>query len=856
MNNQQLKKLHEMRQLNEQIQSKEKELNDLEKQINHLSKKVGKNKLSEENEDLKIISKINKEDINNYKNQIKELESKTKSNEEKISKIKSENEQLKRGRNNQAQNQKIQNNNSINNIRDLSHSLGINLMEICDDDEIGNNIYEQKEQNEKNRENIRAKDLEEIQNKKFNYEIKFIELKEKCNKFYQEMNGLTTLIDNYKTFLNETNQKMNDYHERLNISIRNVNNGVNNEGNRNLEDIYLQIDNISISLVELDEILFNIKKIFGDNIENLLKEVRENLLIIDQKNYNDENHLNSIIKKISHNIEEVQNVIFIFEENKNNFDDKNKIVEKRVDDLRKNIELIDRRRRENRSIINNPNDDYNNNDNNRIGNNGEFEPSQSFLFKEKDLSEFYSSRFVFKRREEDMIEDYIDEPQLIRKNWHEICYIYDDYDIHDIYYEIKAVGLSRNSFFPECSHGFNYSKDIEIDSLTLNEAPIRYSQHSHSIKFKINLYNSQIAKVHIIYKEYINNNILSNQEREHRKLYRTDYYGIHKSLQGQMAKFSLILKGNFDIVNFKNYFLIRNKKNLNEKEYFWGGVVPYEGKMTLITLSKSKAVWAFSVSLTIRSNYNLNRTAINVPIEFIGGNNEILNIKYSSPQTRDIILDQENRKYIIKYRNVHNNIGEFIIEGQLENKTSGEWQVDLTDDEIERKIPEEDKLCKPQLRNIAKQIIEDFDKKNKNNEFEFLDYMKIALWVKENIEYDLNYSGRHEMTAIDIYNMRVGVCHHFTKLSNALLYSLGYKVIYIGGYACTNSKEFNTDSGHAWSLIKVNNKWYPFDSTWGIVSGKLPITHIFSCFFNKGWSMRGSDNAQFDKSIAKGKFIA
>ena len=362
-------------------------------------------------------------------------------------------------------------------------------------------------------------------------------------------------------------------------------------------------------------------------------------------------------------------------------------------------------------------------------------PWYSFLFKEKDLSDFYSSRYVFKGREEDMIENYIDEPQLIRKNWHEICYVYDDYDIHDIYYDIKAVGLSGNSFFPLCSQGFNYNKDIEIDSLTSNGEPASFSQYGHSITFKIDLHNSQIAKVHIIYKEYMNDNILSNQEREHRQIYRTEYYGIHKSLQGQMAKFSLILKGNFDIVNFKNYFLIRNKKNLNEKEYFWGGVVPYEGKMTLITLSKRKAVWEYSVTLTIRSNYNLNRTALAVPIEFIGGNNEIINIKYSSPQTRDILLDQENRQYVIKYRNVHNNIGEFTIEGQLENKSSGEWEVDLTDDEIERKIPGEDKLCKPQLRKIAKKIIEEFDKENKNTEFEFLDYMKIALWVKENIKY-------------------------------------------------------------------------------------------------------------------------
>ena len=433
---------------------------------------------------------------------------------------------------------------------------------------------------------------------------------------------------------------------------------------------------------------------------------------------------------------------------------------------------------------------------------------------------------------------------------------YDDYDIHDIYYDIKAVGLSQHSSFPLCSHGFNYDKDVEIDSLTMNGAPITYSHSGHSINFQINLRNLQTAKIHVTYKEYTDNNSLSHQEREHRKIYRTDNYGISPSLYGQMAKFSLILKGNFDIVNFSNYFLIRNRKNLNEKEYFWGGVVPFFGKKTLITLSKNRAVWTISSSIKIQSNYNLNSTEMTAPIEFIGGNNEIMNIKYSSPQTRDITLDQENRKYIIKYNNVHNNVGEFTIEGQLENKTSGEWQVDLTNDEIEKQIPEEDKLCKPQLKTIAKKIIEDFDRHNKNTDFQFLDFMKIALWVKKNIKYDLNYSGRHEMTAIDIYNMRVGVCHHFTKLSNALLYSLGYQVIYIAGYACTNSSEFNSDSGHAWSLIKINNRWYPFDSTWGIVSGKLPITHIFGCFSNKGWTMSGGDHAEFDRPNARRKFIA
>ena len=98
MNIQQLENLYKMRQLCEQIQSKEKELKDFDKSIDDLSKRehiYENNKLSEEHKDLK-------KNITNYKNQIKDLESKIKSNEEIISKLRSENEQLKRGRNHQS----------------------------------------------------------------------------------------------------------------------------------------------------------------------------------------------------------------------------------------------------------------------------------------------------------------------------------------------------------------------------------------------------------------------------------------------------------------------------------------------------------------------------------------------------------------------------------------------------------------------------------------------------------------------------------------------------------------------------------------------------------------------------------
>ena len=279
-----------------------------------------------------------------------------------------------------------------------------------------------------------------------------------------------------------------------------------------------------------------------------------------------------------------------------------------------------------------------------------------------------------------------------------------------------------------------------------------------------------------------------------------------------------------------------------------GGVVPNEGKQTYIRLSKTQANWSFRITGTIRSNNYIKNTILYCPMEFIGGNNEIIKINVKSNQTKNIRLNEEKRLYIFKYENINEKEADYIFEGELKNRCKGEWIVDLTDEEIEEQIPAEDKLCRIQLENIAREIIKEFDKNNENTEYEFLDYMKIALWVKKNIKYNLNYAGRGDLTAIDIYNLKLGVCEHFTRLSNALLYSLGYIVIYVGGYL-VDRKELNKGINHAWSIIKVNNKWYPFDSTNGIISGKLPISHIFSYFFYRPIRIKGSDHIKFDDNI-------
>ena len=271
--------------------------------------------------------------------------------------------------------------------------------------------------------------------------------------------------------------------------------------------------------------------------------------------------------------------------------------------------------------------------------------------------------------------------------------------------------------------------------------------------------------------------------------------------------------------------------------------------------SKKEATWTFTFSSKFHSTSYLTDVEYTLPIILIGGNNEIININPSSPQSTNIIIDQENRNYIAEYHNTRYKEAEFIITGKFKNKCKGEWLIDLTDEEVDRLMPEEDKLCKSQLESIAHRIIEEFDREYKNSDFEYLDFMKIGLWCYKNIKYDYNYVGRTEYNAVDIYNMRKGVCHHFTKLSNALLYSLGYKVLYITGYCIKKNKTFSYDGLHAWSLIKLDDKWYPFDSTWGIVTGKLHLGHIFAYFIEGSRRLSGCYGITFDPQKINGILI-
>ena len=189
------------------------------------------------------------------------------------------------------------------------------------------------------------------------------------------------------------------------------------------------------------------------------------------------------------------------------------------------------------------------------------------------------------------------------------------------------------------------------------------------------------------------------------------------------------------------------------------------------------------------------------------------------------------------------------------NRCTGEWNCDLTDEEIEKEIPHDYRKNKDIFRKKAEKIIEEYNLEHKDDIIQITDFAKIGKWIKNNIKYDEDYIGKNDITASETLYNKKGVCDHFTKLYNAFIYSLGYQCIYISGYVIDKRDIFEKEDYHCWTLIKVEGKWLPFDVTWGIFSGKLPISHIFQSYFSRSVHTSSIDNIKIMKGKTNGNFI-
>jgi transglutaminase-like putative cysteine protease len=117
------------------------------------------------------------------------------------------------------------------------------------------------------------------------------------------------------------------------------------------------------------------------------------------------------------------------------------------------------------------------------------------------------------------------------------------------------------------------------------------------------------------------------------------------------------------------------------------------------------------------------------------------------------------------------------------------------------------------IKTIAEQII--------NNKAYYPgkeNYYKLGRFVNNYMTYDLRYAGMY-LTPKEIYNLKAGVCEHFTILYNEMLNSIGIKTLYVSGWAFSNNETSgNKDTmSHAWTVALIDGNWIELDATWGLL---------------------------------------
>lgn len=105
---------------------------------------------------------------------------------------------------------------------------------------------------------------------------------------------------------------------------------------------------------------------------------------------------------------------------------------------------------------------------------------------------------------------------------------------------------------------------------------------------------------------------------------------------------------------------------------------------------------------------------------------------------------------------------------------------------------------------------------------------KMATWVKENVEYDLNtVTAEATQKASWVLDNKYGVCDEITALFMALCRSIGIPARFISGVSYTNDPQFEENWGpHGWAEVYLpGHGWVPFDVTYGEL-GWIDPSHI------------------------------
>ena len=563
--------------------------------------KFYKNMLVENHQLLKNLQK-NVLSIRGYNNQLNDMQKKLLENKNIIQSLYQENQNLK-----MRKQQKINPNipgKKIKGASDLRQSFGFNLKKP--EHKLNPNLNQNVINEEDNEDDgplspeMKKVEFEKLLKQKEDSLQKFKHYHQKIISFSKELNALKTYNVNYSNYINSINNQIRAFNQQTRVSV---------VGEAQFNFYNLTAGKIKQLTQEVENANFTIRQV-SDNIHSLkiktlkkAENIIQNIIIKfnEIKNNKKLNYyfLSIRMDSIVNSLDDLVKIVSVLQQSISSIHAQRKQIEKYINNLKINMQKFMQSyqegkkqmnnairktlRKTGKAIFNSINKSIKNekdDDNDELYDKIDEEPENegevdddllrgSTLIGINDFGkniELFKSKILFQDKNIQE-ENKIREAKILRKNWHEICYIYDDYDMHDVNFEIKAVGLGPFSFFNSCSIGFYMGKDIEILNLEINGKKSKFTYADYCLDMNITLKNLQTAKIYLKYKETPKFSRMTNSEKLKYPFFRQEYYGLSQALSGQMAKFSLILKGSFEIISFKDNFFIRNEKNKREKEY-------------------------------------------------------------------------------------------------------------------------------------------------------------------------------------------------------------------------------------------------------------------------------------------------
>ena len=278
----------------------------------------------------------------------------------------------------------------------------------------------------------------------------------------------------------------------------------------------------------------------------------------------------------------------------------------------------------------------------------------------------------------------------------------------------------------------------------------------------------------------------------------------------------------YNLANRETEKNIEEKLTMNQESVINPELNEQNNKKDNIDIFRPKNIYK------VRENYiNINKE--NQDNKFVIGKKEENEMKTKIAKENPL---NENHE-IINNRDdkIIKNNDQIIYQGKEENKNLEEEKSISLKQKEKGKENDQLKFNKEQCKSIASSL----PKRTSTNYQSLKDILKaktenlsdkeksyiIFLWICDNISYDVDsyFAGRDvDCTPEGVYRNGSTVCSGYSRLYKDIALYLGLEVECVNCYAKGVSYSVGqkmAKTNHEYNVIKLNNKWYPIDSTWG-----------------------------------------